>query len=92
MDLFIRAIGLARAETKIGMAILAYNMKRLIWLNSGKPRPPGSDEPASSSEALSQGDSQADTHQTVRQDEDLRLLITIKAGYSSAKVILALIR
>jgi len=32
MDLFIRTIGLARAHTKIGLANLAYNMKRLIWL------------------------------------------------------------
>jgi IS5 family transposase len=39
MGLFIRTIGLARAETKIGMANLAYNMKRLIWLNGGKAPP-----------------------------------------------------
>lgn len=32
MGLFIRTIGLARATTKIGLANLAYNMKRLIWL------------------------------------------------------------
>ena len=32
MDLFIRTIGLARATTKIGLANLVYNMKRLIWL------------------------------------------------------------
>ena len=34
MGLFIRTIGLARAKLKIGLANLAYNMKRLIWLNS----------------------------------------------------------
>ena len=33
MGLFIRTIGLARAGTKIGMSNLAYNMKRLVWLN-----------------------------------------------------------
>lgn len=33
MGLFIRTIGLARATLKIGLANLAYNMKRLIWLN-----------------------------------------------------------
>ena len=33
MGLFIRTIGLARAKLKIGLANLAYNMKRLIWLN-----------------------------------------------------------
>lgn len=32
MGLFIRSIGLARARTRIGMANLTYNMKRLIWL------------------------------------------------------------
>lgn len=34
MGLMIRTIGLARAQTKIGLANLAYNMKRLVWLNS----------------------------------------------------------
>lgn len=32
MGLFIRTIGLMRAKTKIGMANLVYNMKRLAWL------------------------------------------------------------
>ena len=32
MRLFVRAIGLARATVKIGMATMAYNMKRLVWL------------------------------------------------------------
>lgn len=32
MGLFIRTIGLARARIKIGMANLAYNFQRLIWL------------------------------------------------------------
>ena len=32
MALFIRTIGIARATTKIGMANLAYNFQRLIWL------------------------------------------------------------
>ena len=31
MGLFIRTIGLARAEVKIGMANIAYNMRRLVW-------------------------------------------------------------
>ena len=34
MGLFIRTIGLARARTKIGLANLAYNMRRLIWLKT----------------------------------------------------------
>lgn len=34
MALFIRTIGIARARTKIGMANLVYNMKRLIWLEA----------------------------------------------------------
>jgi IS5 family transposase len=34
MGLFIRTIGLARAKTKIGLANLAYNMRRLIWLET----------------------------------------------------------
>lgn len=39
MDLFIRTIGLARAETKIGLANLVYNIKRLIWLEKRRPVP-----------------------------------------------------
>jgi len=31
MGLFIRTIGIARAETKIGLANLAYNIDRLIF-------------------------------------------------------------
>ncbi len=34
MGLFIRTIGIDRATTKIGMVNLAYNMKRLVWLNA----------------------------------------------------------
>lgn len=33
MGLFVRTIGLARATTKIGLANLVYNMRRLLWLN-----------------------------------------------------------
>ncbi len=32
MGLVVRTIGMARARTKIGLANLAYNMKRLVWL------------------------------------------------------------
>jgi transposase, IS5 family len=32
MGLFVRTIGVARATTKIGLANLLYNMKRLTWL------------------------------------------------------------
>jgi IS5 family transposase len=32
MGLFVRTIGLARAEMKIGMANLLYNLKRTLWL------------------------------------------------------------
>jgi IS5 family transposase len=32
MGLYIRTIGLARARTKIGLANLVYNMKRMVWL------------------------------------------------------------
>jgi IS5 family transposase len=34
MGLFIRSIGLARARTKIGLANLVYNMRRLLWLET----------------------------------------------------------
>ena len=34
MELFIRTIGIARATTKIGMANLVYNIKRLIFLRN----------------------------------------------------------
>src|ERR1700745_2021372 len=33
MALFVRTIGLARARVKIGLANIAYNMRRLVWLN-----------------------------------------------------------
>jgi IS5 family transposase len=32
MGLFIRTIGIARATTKIGLANLVYNIKRLLFL------------------------------------------------------------
>ncbi len=38
MALFVRTIGMARARVKIGLANLAYNMRRLVWL-SGKAAP-----------------------------------------------------
>jgi len=38
MGLFIRTIGMAHARIKIGMANLAYNFQRPIWLN-GKAAP-----------------------------------------------------
>jgi hypothetical protein len=34
MGLFIRTVGIARATTKIGLANILYNMKRLIFLES----------------------------------------------------------
>jgi hypothetical protein len=34
MALLIRTVGIARARTKIGMANLVYNMKRLVWLEA----------------------------------------------------------
>jgi IS5 family transposase len=34
MKLFVRTIGLARAKAKIGMANLAYNFTRLVWLEA----------------------------------------------------------
>jgi len=33
MDLLIRTVGIARATTKIGMANLVYNMRRLVFLH-----------------------------------------------------------
>ncbi|WP_270933315.1 IS5 family transposase [Falsiroseomonas oryzae] len=38
MGLVVRTIGIARARVKIGLANLAYNIKRLVWL-SGRPAP-----------------------------------------------------
>ncbi len=34
MGLFIRTIGIARAQAAITLANMAYNMKRWCWLNS----------------------------------------------------------
>ena len=31
MALVVRTIGIARAHTKIGLANLAHNMRRLLW-------------------------------------------------------------
>jgi transposase, IS5 family len=39
MALFVRTIGLARARLKIGLANIAYNMRRLVWLKD-EERPP----------------------------------------------------
>ena len=33
MALVVRTIGLARARVKIGLANLAYNMRRYVWLS-----------------------------------------------------------
>ena len=33
MGLFVRTIGLARATTKVGLANLVTNMRRLLWLD-----------------------------------------------------------
>ena len=32
MGLVVRTIGIARATVKIGLANIAYNMKRVVWL------------------------------------------------------------
>jgi IS5 family transposase len=37
MDLVVRTIGIARAATRIGLANLAYNMRRFIWLERKGP-------------------------------------------------------
>jgi IS5 family transposase len=34
MGLVVRTIGIARARVKIGLANLAYNLKRFVWLSS----------------------------------------------------------
>ena len=34
MGIVVRTIGIARAKVKIGLANLAYNMRRLVWLSS----------------------------------------------------------
>ena len=38
MALSVRTIGIARAEAKIGMANLAYNMRRFLWLEGRATR------------------------------------------------------
>ena len=38
MGLVVRTIGLARARVKIGLANLAYNIRRFVWL-SGRGAP-----------------------------------------------------
>ena len=32
MAIIVRTIGIARAKVNIGLANLAYNMRRLVWL------------------------------------------------------------
>ena len=34
MGLFVRTIGQARAKVKIGMANLAWNLRRFVWLEA----------------------------------------------------------
>ena len=36
MALMVRTIGLARATVKIGLANLAYNMSRAVWLHRSR--------------------------------------------------------
>jgi IS5 family transposase len=36
MALFVRTIGLARARVKIGLANIAFNMRRFVWLKGRK--------------------------------------------------------
>lgn len=36
MGLVVRTIGLARATVKIGLANIAYNMRRAVWLTAQK--------------------------------------------------------
>ena len=38
MGLMVRTIGIARAQVKIGLANLAYNIRRYVWL-SGRAAP-----------------------------------------------------
>ncbi len=38
MGLCVRTIGIARARVRIGLANLAYNMRRFVWLE-GKAAP-----------------------------------------------------
>ena len=38
MGLVVRSIGIARAQVKIGLVNLAYNIRRLVWL-SGRAAP-----------------------------------------------------
>jgi hypothetical protein len=56
MGLFIRTIGIARAKTKIGLANLVYNIKRLLFLRriSGGKRthPAASRTPGARQECL----------------------------------------
>ena len=34
MGLIVRTVGMARARLKIGLANLAYNMRRFVWLQT----------------------------------------------------------
>lgn len=36
MALVVRTIGIARARVKIGLANLAYNIRRYVWLSRGE--------------------------------------------------------
>ena len=39
MALVVRTVGLARATVKIGLANLAYNMRRAVWLTRRQALP-----------------------------------------------------
>ena len=39
MGLLVRTIGLARATTKITLANLGYNLRRLVWIEQRRPAP-----------------------------------------------------
>ena len=40
MGLVVRTVGLTRASVKIGLANLAYNMRRAVWLTRKQAMPP----------------------------------------------------
>ncbi len=55
MGLFIRTIGIARATTKIGLANLVYNIKRLLFLRHQTPALPAAHRGGMIDNCLRQG-------------------------------------
>ena len=82
MDLFIRTVGIARAQVKIGMANMVYNMKRLVFLDHPAP------QAATRRWAVAQSDRAASRHRRHPAETSRQLSRPRSSNYLRAKTTL----